>query len=1324
MLSLSIVGTLYYVQSESFSNFITKIVRDYLKGTQFEGVEFEKISLNAFPPTLVVKSISASYYDGGKYIDIILDDINLEFIPDEIFSDKISFSTLKLNRGSLAIRQKENQPLKTSKITLKEILDYAVDKIPVRFASLEINQTDINYNEEYLVYLNQLKIYRGLKSFDVYIDSPEVKLANLSEITLENITLEAKLEGEKIDINKLNLIVNDQEMSIEGSITKPLQEESRGFSLAIDGKVDVTVLNSFPKVKSIGEFESGLIDIKGEFTKKKQIYGSFAVSGKNLLCDYVKASSLNAKIIYKESGIYIDKAEIYDDDGSVKLERPFELYSFEKKEFVNDIINVNASSFPMKSALRYIKGIVEPLYGRINGPVSFSLFSADHFAFQAGTNTRAEKVELTITRDDNSQFNILSLDWLEIGGMYFVYKNEEFFIEGEARSPKSVIQVNGVASDKGLRFNMPQARLELADLGKIAGFDIQGNGVFDILIEGKTSEEVILNIKGLGESLEYEGNILGDAELDISFFFNQLKLLIAKGAGVIDSYEYSLTGDINVEPGTLSLRFLTDDLGFSSVQRLTKKLIFDDLPISLDFVSGRVAGNVFIGGTFDDIQIDGEILDSDFWVSGEYIRDAKSTFSKRGNKILIEKSSGKVAGGSLHVDGYYVLEKSLYENFSVIFENIEISQLTFFNDPRLKFVSRLNGKLELNHDSQNQQGNLSLQLSKTSTQSRTFEDSYFKAKLAEEKILIESNLIGIFKTSGSIVTEDAKKSELLMTAKTKQLENIFSFFGVDPEIVSLKGESDIELKTKFNIDDLSTMDLSLFVNKFKLSKDSFYLENMTSGEVVKIENGVIEQALVKIIGNESEMNLSGDGDLKTQFKLVNIGQLNAKFFEFFRDYWILSEGHINWNFELSKTRFQDMNYLGRIWSSNWDVNFVDLPISPRKFNFELLIDNTIFTIKKADIETPKGNLVLTGEVEWEDFAPIVNLRMELDNTRLQLASDSYLDLGGELSLNGNEFPLFLEGKIFINDGTLRDGLISSFVDNENSIKHPDNYLPKSIYDKRLDLLEMGVEIVSNKAVYFTNNWLSLPVEFNLRVEGSERKPILDGKIESVSSLGKFNFKDTDYIIREGIVSFSASDDYTNPYLNIEADAVISSYRINARIIGPLESYSVLLTSSPPLESNDILALITLGYVQSSSQETSEDDRGSLASVGVGSLLLDQLKIRKLLRDNLGLVLSVKSQEQEVNSGFLSSRNGGDSIVDGRTQTTTRVQVTKQLSDKFNVSMARDLTVDYQGLNLNYTVNPDVTVKGIIEQQNNLEVVEGANNDTAVGVDVNFNWTFK
>ena len=1319
------MGTLVYIQSESFSSFITKVVRDYLKGTRFEAVEFERISLNAFPPAIDVQNISASYFDGNQYIDLVLDNIELEFIPSEVFSERLSFSTLRLNRGSLAIREKEKkkQALRSTKFTLKQILDFAVDKIPVRFTSLEINQTDINYNEDYLVFVEQLNVYRGLRSFEIEASMPFVKLFNLPQIKVKNIDLLATLESDSVDVDKLNLVINEQKIGIEGYVTKPFQE-TRQFNFAVDGKLDLTVLNSFPQVKKIGAFDSGVFDIDGEIANKKELYGSFKLIGKNILCDYVKADFVEAKVTYKKSGIYIEEGIVKESAGEVILERPFELYSFNSKQFVNDIIDVKASAFPAKSALRYIRSIVEPLYGEINGRVSFSLYSKDHFAFQAGSNARVEKVKLSVKDSSSQPFDIISLDWLEIPGMYFVYKNNQFFIEGEGRSPKSVIQVNGEANKESLSFNMPQARVELADLGKIAGFNFQGNGVFNILIEGSPDSEVIMNISGQGENLMWEGNHLGDAKLDISYYFNDQKLLITKGDGVIDSYEYDLTGDIDMKTEVINLRFITDDLGFSSVQRLTKALIFDDFPISLDFISGRVSGQVFIGGTFDEIKVDGEVLDSDFWVSGEYIRGAKSSFSKRGNKVLIEKSSGKIAGGSLHVDGYYILEKSLYEDFTVIFENIEASQLSMFNDPRLRFISKLNGKLELDHENGNQEGSLLMMLTQTATQSRSFDDSYLKAQIKGSSIELDSNLIGVFKTKGNIEIDKKKDSKVTITAQTKKLEDIFSFLGVDPEIVSLQGQMDTSLETNFNVYNMESLNLSLLMNRFSLKKDGFYLENATRGEVVSINNGVIEKAYLSISGNDSSLSVTGSGDIKDRFELRNQGQLNAKLFEFFRDYWILSEGLINWDFVLARKRFEDISYTGRLWSSNWNVNFVDLPISPRQFDFDVSVDNTLFTIKTANIQTAKGTIKVEGEVEWQEFNPIVNLTMDLDNTRLQLARDSFLELDGGLSLNGNEFPLFLDGKIFIVDGIMRDGLISKVTDAEDGIKHPKNYLPVSIYDKRINLVEMGVEVVSRKPVYFVNNWLNLPVNFNLRVEGSESEPILDGKVESVKSLGSFNFKDIDYVIKEGIISFSASDDYTNPYLNIESEAVISSYRINARIIGPMENYSVLLTSTPPLESNDILSLITLGYVQSSNQETSEEDRGSLASVGVGSLLLDQLKIRKLLRDNLGLVLSVKSEEQEVNSGFLNARNGGESIVDGRTQTTTRVQITKQLSNQFNVSMSRDLTINYQGLNLNYKVNPDVTVKGIIEQNNSLEIVEGANNDTAVGVDINFNWTFK
>lgn len=1324
-----IVGSLYYIQTESFSKFVTQTARTYLKGTQFEAVQFDRIKLSAFPPVLEVQNISASYSDENRDLEVILDSISLNFIPDEIFTKKITFSHLQLVRGSIAIKEKQEnikvQKVDDQSVSLERVMNFIKERIPIRFAAIGIYETDINYNEKYLAYINQLTVYRGLDNLEISLDSQSFKILSYTNLKISDISTEIIVDEEQLFAKKLTLKLNDQPLSIKGKLINPFQDSSREFSLDMKGSVDLVTLNSFPEIKNIGMFERGVINIDGQLEQKKELVGQIKISGTNVLSDFIKADKIEALVIYKKAGIYIHEANIREGTGSVDLLQPFELYSFEKKSFVDDVVDVEARAFPLRSAVRFIRDILSPLDAQINGKISFSLLSANHFEFKAGDQARLDEVKLTVKDEQKKDFKIIDVEWIEVSGMLFVYKNNTFYIEGEGHAPKSIFQVQGSANSKGLSFNMPQARVNIADLGKIAGLNLTGSGIFDISIKGSTQTDVVLNIKGEGEDLVFEGNDLGSGLFDINYYFNKSLLEIVRGDGAIDSYDYNFTGTINLANDELDLIFKTQDIGFSSVKKLAREFVFSQIPLSLDFITGRITGEIIIGGTLDSIDIDGNITDADFWIAGEYIRKVKSTFTKRGSLVKVTNSGGRMGGGRVGINGAYVMGDSLFDKFTIALNDIEMSQLSYFTDPRLRFLARLDGVLNFNIENNKQVGDVKLKISNVSTQSQKFPNSHLTAQMSDEVLNFKSDLLGIINSLGKIHLNDKMRSSIQIKALSENFENLFSFVGVDPQVVALKGDIDGELNASFWVKKKASLSLIADLKAFSLVKEDFEVKAATLGRVVEIQEDKIEKLNLKFLGNETDISIFGTGQIGKTYNIENKGFLNAKLLELFRDYWILSEGHLNWDMNIGKNELEDnFHHRAKIWSDDWFVSFVDMPIAPKKIIFNIVEDNSLMIISDTQIITQTGKVDLSGNILWSDIYPTINLTAKLSNVRINLARDSYLAMNGKLDLSGHDFPLLLEGKLNIMEGFIREGYIASMMDEEDSVEHPLIYLPESSYDKEVAVLEMGIEVATAKPIKLKNSWIDLPLKANLRIEGSEKKPIIDGKIESIASQGKFNFKDNFYVIKNGFVSFSSSTNYKNPNLNIEAESEISDYLVNARVIGPLDKYNVLLTSSPPLESEDIFSLITFGYLQTSTQTVSQKSQENLTSLGVGSLLLDQLKIRDMLRDNLGLVLSVRSEEFESNAGFLNSKSGGESIVDGRTQTSTRIQISKQISKKIEMSMERDLTTNYQGLNFNYSLDKDVAVKGIIEQRNNLGVAEGANNYIGVGVDVNLNWTFK
>ena len=80
------------------------------------------------------------------------------------------------------------------------------------------------------------------------------------------------------------------------------------------------------------------------------------------------------------------------------------------------------------------------------------------------------------------------------------------------------------------------------------------------------------------------------------------------------------------------------------------------------------------------------------------------------------------------------------------------------------------------------------------------------------------------------------------------------------------------------------------------------------------------------------------------------------------------------------------------------------------------------------------------------------------------------------------------------------------------------------------------------------------------------------------------------------------------------------------IKGKASNYNIDLTSTPVLSREDILSLLTLGFTGEISKNLEDQERESLSSVGIGSLLFDKFQINQGLRSSLGLRLSVSQRQ--------------------------------------------------------------------------------------------------
>jgi len=131
----------------------------------------------------------------------------------------------------------------------------------------------------------------------------------------------------------------------------------------------------------------------------------------------------------------------------------------------------------------------------------------------------------------------------------------------------------------------------------------------------------------------------------------------------------------------------------------------------------------------------------------------------------------------------------------------------------------------------------------------------------------------------------------------------------------------------------------------------------------------------------------------------------------------------------------------------------------------------------------------------------------------------------------------------------------------------------SFTEPPLDSLRLDVRIRSDRGIHVRNNVVSTRATADLVLGGTGREPVLTGTLSTDE--GTVRFADSNLSLRGSYVELRR-DDPLNPRLQILIGETIRGYAVSLSITGTLEAPEVLLDSSPPLEREKVLVLITTG----------------------------------------------------------------------------------------------------------------------------------------------------
>jgi TamB, inner membrane protein subunit of TAM complex len=145
----------------------------------------------------------------------------------------------------------------------------------------------------------------------------------------------------------------------------------------------------------------------------------------------------------------------------------------------------------------------------------------------------------------------------------------------------------------------------------------------------------------------------------------------------------------------------------------------------------------------------------------------------------------------------------------------------------------------------------------------------------------------------------------------------------------------------------------------------------------------------------------------------------------------------------------------------------------------------------------------------------------------------------------------------------------------------------------LDSLNLNLHLRADDNVWLENSLGRMRGRFDLNLTGNVKSPILLGDIEALG--GTFNFQDRKFQVLQGRVSFF-NPSSAEPYIEFKGETYVKDYRVTFAVTGLPDNLKPEFSSSPPLPSEDVLALLSLGESFKRTYSTETTTQQSSASL--------------------------------------------------------------------------------------------------------------------------------
>ncbi len=342
---------------------------------------------------------------------------------------------------------------------------------------------------------------------------------------------------------------------------------------------------------------------------------------------------------------------------------------------------------------------------------------------------------------------------------------------------------------------------------------------------------------------------------------------------------------------------------------------------------------------------------------------------------------------------------------------------------------------------------------------------------------------------------------------------------------------------------------------------------------VALNQGVIRIQNARLTGPKTDIQANGSGSITgVNLNLSLLANADLGVMQNFdRD--IYSAGSV----ALAATVRGDLSrplLNGQLTLHNATFNTASLPLGISNANGTIALNGRNAQIRTLTAESGGGKVSLSGFASFVD-TPRFTLQADASNVRVRVQQGVTVSADANVRLAGTAGGSRVTGAATVNrisyDAHTDFGsILTRSAPAVQSPGSPSTLLSNMKLEVRVRSLP-GLTIESSLSE-------DVQADVDLRIRGSADEPGMQGRI--VVNSGKLLFFGTDYTVDSGTISFY-NPVRIEPILNVSLETQAQGVNVTVRVTGPIENMKLSYTSDPPLQFQEIIALLAAGTTPTS-----------------------------------------------------------------------------------------------------------------------------------------------